>query len=198
MKLIWERSVPWIQPAEVEVNNTYAGKTKTKAKHKGRKQLRSKWESKALNDKYQQRVKQADEDQGKTHRWLKAAGLKAETEESIIAAQDQSFPKPWYQHNSLKKPKNADCVSVSTRPLTTWSLAALTWLKLNTSTTKTRQLQACTGWEAKSLGLRWRTMVWARTHDFHWERQQHQPVGHAHPHWKTCLKDWRTERGKRS
>ena len=75
------------------MNNTYAGKTKTKAKHKGRKQLRSKWESKALNDKYQQRVKQADEDQGKTHRWLKAAGLKEETEESIIAAQDQSFPK---------------------------------------------------------------------------------------------------------
>lgn len=55
--------MPAIQPAEVEVNNTYAGK-------------------------------QADEDQGKTHRWLKAAGLKAETEEFIIAAQNQSFPKP--------------------------------------------------------------------------------------------------------
>ena len=55
--------MPAIQPAEVEVNNTYAGK-------------------------------QADEDQGKTHRWLKAAGLKAETEEFIIAAQDRSFSKP--------------------------------------------------------------------------------------------------------
>ena len=63
LKLIRELSVPAIQPAEVEVNNTYAGK-------------------------------QADEDQGKIHRWLKAAGLKAETEEFIIAAQDRSFPKP--------------------------------------------------------------------------------------------------------
>ena len=44
--------MPAIQPAEVEVNNTYAGK-------------------------------QADEDQGKTHRWLKAAGLKAETESKL-------------------------------------------------------------------------------------------------------------------
>jgi len=63
LKLIRELSVPAIQPAEIEVNNTYAGK-------------------------------QADEDQGKTHRWLKAAGLEAETEEFIIAAQDQSFSKP--------------------------------------------------------------------------------------------------------
>ena len=41
-------------------------------------------------------VKQADEDQDKTHRWLKAGGLKAETEGFIIAAQDQSLPTRWY------------------------------------------------------------------------------------------------------
>ena len=40
----------------------------------------------------------------KTHRWLKAAGLKAETEGFIIAAQDQSLPTRWHQHNILKKP----------------------------------------------------------------------------------------------
>ena len=43
-------------------------------------------------------------DQDKTHRWLKAAGLKAETEGFIFAAQDQSLPTRWYQHNVLKKP----------------------------------------------------------------------------------------------
>ncbi|CAH3140152.1 unnamed protein product, partial [Porites evermanni] len=62
-----------------------------KAKHQGRHQLRSKWESKALHGKYPLRVRQADVDQDKTHRWLKAAGLKAETEGFIIAVQDQSL-----------------------------------------------------------------------------------------------------------
>ena len=44
-------------------------------------------------------------DQDKTHRWLKAAGLKAEIKGFIIAAQDQSLATScWYQHNILKKP----------------------------------------------------------------------------------------------
>ena len=49
-------------------------------------------------------MKQGDVDQEKTHRWLNAAGLKAETQGFIIAAQDQSLPTRWYQHNILKKP----------------------------------------------------------------------------------------------
>jgi len=57
-----------------------------------------------LHGKYPQRVKQAGVDQDKTHRWLKAAGLKAETEGFIIAAQNQSLSTRWYQHNILKKP----------------------------------------------------------------------------------------------
>ena len=48
-------------------------------------------------------MKQADVDQDKTHRWLKAACLKAETEGFIIAPQDQSLPTRWHQHNILKK-----------------------------------------------------------------------------------------------
>ena len=51
--------------------------------------------------------------------------------------------------------QNADFMAVSTRPLTIWSLAALNWLKLNTSTATTRQLHTCTGRSAKSLVLRW-------------------------------------------
>ena len=38
------------------------------------------------------------------HRWLKAAGLKAETESFFLAAQDQGLPTRWYQHDILKKP----------------------------------------------------------------------------------------------
>jgi len=93
-----------IPPAEDEANTTYARRTKAKAKHQGCQQLRSKWESKALHGKCPQRVKQADVDQDKTHRWLKAACLKAEAEGFIVAAQHQSLPTRLYQHNILKKP----------------------------------------------------------------------------------------------
>ena len=95
---------PAIPSAEDEANTTYAHRTKAIAKHRGRQQLRSKWESKALHGKCPQRVKQTDVDQDKTHRWLKAAGLKAETVGFIIAAQHQSLPTRLYQHNILKKP----------------------------------------------------------------------------------------------
>ena len=93
MKFSRELGVSAIPPAENEANTTYARRTvKAKAKHQSRQQLRSKWESKALHGKYPLRVRQADVDQDKTHRWLKAAGLKAETEGFIIAVQDQSLP----------------------------------------------------------------------------------------------------------
>ena len=86
------------------MNTTYACSTKAKAKHQGRQLLRSKWESKALQCKYPQLVKQSEVDQDKTHRWPKAADLKVETKGFIIAAQDQSLTTCWYQHNILKKP----------------------------------------------------------------------------------------------
>ena len=151
--------MPAIPPAVDEAITSYACRTKAMTKHQGRQQFRSKFESKALHGKYPQRVKQADVDQDKTHRWLKAAGLKAEIEGFMIAAQDQSLATScWYQRNILKKPDvDPKCrlyVAVSTRPLTTWSLAALNWLKLNTSTASTRQLHTSTGRSAKNLSLR--------------------------------------------
>ena len=96
MKFSRELGVPAIPPAEDKANTTYVPRIKAKAKHQGRQQLRSKWESKALHGTYPQRVKQADVDQDKTQRWLKAAGLKAETKGFIIAAQDQSLSAHWY------------------------------------------------------------------------------------------------------
>ena len=93
--------MPAIPPVEDEANTTYTRRTKAKAKH----QPRSKWASKALHGKYPQRVKQADVDHNKTHRWLKSAGLKEETDGFIIAAQDQS-------------PQHADTNKTSSRSLT--------------------------------------------------------------------------------
>ena len=104
MKFSLELAVPAIPPAVDETNTTYALRTKAKDKHQGRQQLRSKWKSKALHGKYPQWVKQVDVDQDRTHRWLKAAGLKAETEGFIIKAQEQSLPTRWYQRNILWKP----------------------------------------------------------------------------------------------
>ena len=78
---------------------------------------------------------------------------------TIIITQDQSLPTRWYQHNILKKPEvDPKCrlCGFSRRPLTTWSLAAQNWLKLNTSTATTRQRHTCTWRSAKSLVLRWR------------------------------------------
>ena len=57
-------------------------------------------------------------------------------------------------NNDNNNNNNVDCVAVWTRPLTTWSLAALNWLKLNISTATTRQLHTCTGRSAKSEALR--------------------------------------------
>ena len=42
VKFSWELGVPAIPPAEDEANTTYARRTKAKAKHQGRQQLRSK------------------------------------------------------------------------------------------------------------------------------------------------------------
>ena len=187
MKFSRELGVPAIPHVEDEANTTNGRRTKAKAKHQGRQQLRSKGESKALHGKYPQRVKQADVDQDKTHRWLKAAGLKAETDGFIIAARDQSP-----QHagtnttssRSLTWTQNVDCEAVSMRPLTTWSLAALNWLKLKTSTATTRQLHTT----LEDLQRVWHwgegTMVWAWTQDCHREWQRYYSVGNVPPHWQ--------------
>ena len=155
MKFSRELGVPAIPPAENKGNTTYASRTKAEAKH----QLRSKWESKPLHGKYPQRVKQADVDQNKTHRWLKAAGLKAETEGFLIAAQDQSLPTRWYQHNILNKPD----VDPKCRPCGRFDETIDHLVsgypevaKTESATATTRQLYKCTGRSANSLALRCR------------------------------------------
>ena len=52
---------------------------------------------------YTKRIGNADIDIVKTNWWLKSAGLKAETEKLLIAAEDQSLPTKDYQANIIKK-----------------------------------------------------------------------------------------------
>ena len=58
---------------------------KQKANSEGLKNLKSTWEEKPRHD------------QKKTHQWLPSAGIKAETEEIILATQDQSLLTRNYQ-----------------------------------------------------------------------------------------------------
>ena len=61
------------------------------AKRKGLDAIRSKWEQKPLYDQYALRDSDADIDEVHTHQWLRCAGLKAEADGFIMAAQDQSL-----------------------------------------------------------------------------------------------------------
>ena len=64
--------------------------------------MKQKWESKAMHGQYPSRIKEADVDFKQTNNWLKGTGLKAETEGSILAAQDQSLATRLYHHKIIK------------------------------------------------------------------------------------------------
>ena len=105
MKFSRELEVPTIPPAEDKANTSQlCPQNKGQGQTPRSPKARSKLESKALHGKYPQRVKQANVDQDNTHRWLKAASIKAETEGFMIAVQDQNLPTHWYQQHILKKP----------------------------------------------------------------------------------------------
>ena len=103
MKFNRKLGVPVIPPAEDEADTTYTRIAKAKAKHQRRQQLRSKWESKALHAQLPTKGETGRLGPRQYQQTAKATGLKAETEGFIIAAQDQSLPTRWYQHNILKK-----------------------------------------------------------------------------------------------
>ena len=55
------------------------------------------------------RSQKADVDQGNTHQWLCSAGLKAETEGFVIAAQDQRLFTRNYQAKIIKNGADPKC-----------------------------------------------------------------------------------------
>ena len=61
---------------------------KQEATRKGQDGIKSKWGQKHLHGPCALRSKDADIEQLNTHQWLRCAGIKAETEGFMMAAQD--------------------------------------------------------------------------------------------------------------
>ncbi len=104
-----ELDIPEIIPKENEANTNYAKRVKLSAKDLGLQQLQKTWEDKVMHGRYPKRLKDPDVDQQKTHQWLRNAGLKAETEGLIIAAQDQSLATRSYHHRIIKDGTDPQC-----------------------------------------------------------------------------------------
>lgn len=102
-------NVPEIPSKENESTTLYAKRVKKKAKSLGLEQLKNTWEDKALHGKYAKRLNEADVDTYQSNQWLKAVGLKGETEGLIIAAQDQSLATRSYHHHIIKNGTDPSC-----------------------------------------------------------------------------------------
>ena len=82
---------------------------KVTAKKESLKKLKENWENKPLHGQYPLRTQAPDVDKNKTHQWLRSAGLKAETEGFIMAAQDQSLYTRNYQAKIIKNGTSPKC-----------------------------------------------------------------------------------------
>ena len=82
---------------------------KRKAKINGTELLDATWKSKPLHGQFASRCNKADVDKIDTHQWLRSAGLKAETEGFIMAAQDQSLFTRNYQANIIHDGTDPKC-----------------------------------------------------------------------------------------
>ena len=119
-----------------------------------------KWEEKFLHGKYPTRVKEADVDCNLTHKWLKSAGLKAETEGLLVAAQDQSLATRSYQHRILNNDVTlcAEYVTASRKPSIILFAAVLNYLDLSTYVDTITLPLTSTGKSAKSTTTsKWQT-----------------------------------------
>ncbi len=67
------------------------------------------WQEKPLHGQYPKKLNREEIDQEQTQHWLRSAGLKAETEGFLIAAQDQSLPTRNYQKHIMKQNTLSKC-----------------------------------------------------------------------------------------
>ena len=67
------------------------------------------WEDKPLHGQFVKRTTHANVSTSQTYQWLRSAGLKAETEGLLFAAQDQSLPTNNYKTNISKVTTNDLC-----------------------------------------------------------------------------------------
>ena len=144
-----ELQTPDLAPKENELATFYAKRVKATAKCLGQQQLQKTWEDKALHGKYPKRTKEADVDQQRTHQWLRNAGLKAETEGLIIAAQDQSLATRSYRHRIIKDGTDPQCRICGNmkKPSTILSQVAQRWQKLSTCIYRHDKAAAYLNWK---------------------------------------------------
>ena len=71
--------------------------------------MKENWEAKPMHGQYPVRVNKVDVDKEGTHKWLKSASLKGETEGFIVAAQDQSLATNNYRNKIIKDGTNPKC-----------------------------------------------------------------------------------------
>ena len=103
-----------------EMKNTEnARKFKRIGKEKRRKAIDTARKPKPLHGQYPLRSQKADVDLHDTHRWLRSAGLRAETEGFFVAAQDQSLFTRNFQANILRNGADPRCRFCNTSTETT-------------------------------------------------------------------------------
>ena len=95
-----------------------AKRVKLIAKKLLQKNMKKTWEGKPLHGQFVKRTTKPNISQGLTHRWLKSAGLKSETEGFLIAAQDQSLPTRNYQRHISKTIADDKCRMCKVKPET--------------------------------------------------------------------------------
>ena len=87
----WSRFRFWTEFDGEMKNTENAWKLKRTAKEKGKRAINTAWNSKPLHGQYPLWSQTTDVDLHNIHQWLRRVGLKAEAEEFIVAAQDQSL-----------------------------------------------------------------------------------------------------------
>ena len=95
-----------MEDVEIEENFSVvesAKQVKEYAKKRIMEMIKETWGKKPMHGQYLDRVKKADVDKESTHKWLRSASLKRETEGFIIAAQDQSLATNNYRNKIIIK-----------------------------------------------------------------------------------------------